>query len=172
MKHPSSPLRPYERHVACILSGILAGLGLFAAIEGRHNGVNIGETMTIHVVGAVRKTEVTLSLGATLDDVLTCIELNEGAEISELDGSRRLINGEIVVIPYVGKTTLYVTGAVIEPKVVVLVKNAKPREVLEFVQLQNDADEAMFLRRRTLRNGSVIDIKKKKKAVQNGVTLQ
>jgi hypothetical protein len=160
---PSSfQLKAYERHVACMLAGLLAGLGLFAAIEGRHTTIDSGEMMTIHVVGAVKQTDVMVPVGATLDDVLVRIELNEGAECTELDGSRRVINGEIVVIPYVGTTTVYVTGAVLDPKVVVLEKNAHPRAVLEFVRLQNDADTAMFLRRKTLRSGSVVDIKKKK----------
>ena len=163
MEAHSSRLRGYERQAACILAGLLAGLGLFAAIEGRYKYADAGEMMTVHVVGAVEKTELALPMGATVDDALSRIDINERAEVSELDGSRRLINGEILVIPYVGTTTVYVTGAVIEPLVVVLEKNAKPRDVLEHVQLQDDADKALFLRRRTVRNGTVIDIKKKKK---------
>ena len=169
MKNQTSQLRSYERHTACLLSGLLAGLGLFVVIQGRNISVGVGETIRVHVVGAVRETDVMLPLGATLDDVLTRIELLDGAEPTNLDGQRRMNNGEIVVIPYGGTTTVYVTGAVKEAKVVVLDDMAKPKQVLECVDLQNDADISMFLRRRTVRNGSVIEIKKKKKSFQKEV---
>jgi hypothetical protein len=155
-------MRPYERHVACLLSGILAGLGLFAAIECHHQTTSTQERIIVHVVGAVEAKDVVVSQGATVDDVLANSIVNERADVSELDGSRRVSNGEILVVPYEGTTTLYVTGAVAEPTVVVLQKNAKPRELLQFIQLQADADEAGFLRRKILKNGSIIEIKKKK----------
>lgn len=155
-------MRPYERHVACLLSGILAGLGLFAAIESHHQAASTQERIIVRVVGAVEAKDIAVPQGATVDDVLANSIVNERAAVSELDGSRRVSNGEILVVPYEGTTTLYVTGAVAEPTVVVLQKNAKPRELLQFIQLQADADEAGFLRRKVLKNGSIIEIKKKK----------
>lgn len=162
MKQKSAQLRPYERHVACMLSALLAGLGLLVTIEGRKLRTDVSDPMSVHVVGAAVESQIVLPQGSTLDDVLARLVLDENADCTALDGSRRLGDGETIVIPYVGMTTVYVTGAVTKQKVVVLDKNAKPREVLTSIQLRDDADVSSFLRRRVLRNGSVIEIKRKK----------
>jgi hypothetical protein len=153
-------LKPYERHVACILSGLMAGLGIFAAMEGSREGT--GDQITVHVVGAAKTSQIEIPAGATLDDALVHVGLSADADLSELDGTRRLTNGEILVVPYKNTTTLYVTGAVVEPKVVVLEKDAKPLQILNFIQPQEDADLSTLHRRKAIRNASVLEIKRKK----------
>ncbi len=168
MNSSVSQLRPYERHVACLLLGLLAGIGIAAAVAGRQGTCPGVETITIRVVGAVCEKELCVESGATLDDALARIAMREGADTSGLDGARCLHNGEVVVVPYEHTTTVYVTGAVLEPKTVVLEQGAKPRQILEYVQVSSDADVSQVLRKRVLKNGSVIEIKKRSTTRQTG----
>ena len=68
----------------------------------------------------------------------------------------------MVVVPFYGRTTVYVTGAVLHPTVVTLEQGDSMNQVLHSVQLQDDADISAFLRRKKLKNGAVVEIKKKK----------
>lgn len=158
-------LRGYERHVACLLAGCLAGLGLMAVVEGEKIHRQETETITVRMVGAVRDIEVKVQAGSTVEDLLACVELKDGAELSEIDGFRRLGHNEIIVIPFEGKTTVYVHGAVKKPQVVVLEKEAKPKHLLECVELEDDADVSQLKRKKSLRSGSVIEIRRKKSPV-------
>lgn len=156
-------LRPYERHTACFLVALLVGIGVHVVIEQYHICTEPADPLSIHVVGAVQESHLLLPHGSTLDDVISRVALTTEADCNELDGSRHVVNGETVIIPHSGKTTVYVTGAVHEPKLVVLDNKAKPKEVLQSVDLQDDADVSAFMRRRSLKNGSVIEIKRKNK---------
>jgi hypothetical protein len=73
-----------------------------------------------------------------------------------------LHDGDVIVVPHKGATTIYVKGAVVEPKVVVLRFDEGPREAIKALQMQEGADLSSFLRRKSLKNGSVIEIKMKK----------
>ena len=90
------------------------------------------------------------------------VQIHSDADISELDGVRRLTNGEVIVVPCQGKTSVYVTGAVEEAKVVVVPQDAGPKAVLQSVKIRNNADTSSFLRRKRVKNGEVIEIKAKK----------
>ena len=61
-----------------------------------------------------------------------------------------------------GLTTVYVTGAVEEAKVVTVPKDAGPEAVLQSIQMRIDADRASFLRRKKIKNGEVIKIRPKR----------
>lgn len=161
MEQRHTQLRPYERHAACAIAALLTAIGLLASLENSRLCASKGEPISVHVVGAVRECELLLPQGSSLDDVISRVVLDEKADCSEFDGSRRIVNKETIVIPFSGATTVYVTGAVKEPKVVVLEKAAKPKDVLQLLDLTEDADLSQLSRRRVLRNGSVIDIKRK-----------
>ena len=163
MENPSKQLQPYERHIACFLSALLAGLGLYVAFESRQVSVRSAEHIAVQVVGAVKEARISLPPGATIDDVLTMITVDENADLTELDGTKKLADGEIIVVPEKGRITVYIFGAVDEPKVVVINREEAPGAVLQYIHLHEDADIASFLRRKKLRNGSIIEIKKKRR---------
>ena len=90
MENPSKQLQPYERHIACFLSALLAGLGLYVAFESRQVSVRSAEHIAVQVVGAVKEARISLPPGATIDDVLTMITVDENADLTELDGTKKL----------------------------------------------------------------------------------
>ena len=152
-------LQPYERHVSCLISGLLLGLSLVVFCDSRPLSNFQGDEISVHVVGAVDETHLRVKAGATLGDLLEAVRLHPNADVSEFDGIRRLSDGEVIVIPYAGMTTVYVTGAVEEPKAVAVPNGAGPSIVLQAVKTRDDADRKSFLRRKKLKNGEVIKIR-------------
>ena len=157
-------LQPYERHASCLISGILLGLGLVVFCDNRSLSDGSGDEISIHVVGAVDEAYLHVKAGATLGDLLEAVRLHPDADASELDGVRRLSDGEVIVIPHEGATTVYVTGAVEEAKVVVIPKETDPSAILQFVKTRDDADRKSFLRRKKVKNGEVIKIRSKRRS--------
>ena len=155
-------LQPYERHMACLLSGLLIGLTLVVFYDHRPTSSDHFEEISIFVVGAVDEAHVHARKGATVEDLFQSVHLHLDADTSELDGMRRLNDGEVVVIPKKGMTTVYVTGAVEESKVVIVPKETGPETILQCVCIRADADRASFLRRKKIKNGEVIRIRSKK----------
>jgi hypothetical protein len=155
-------LQPHERHMACLLSGLLIGLSLVVLCDNRPYADCRSEKITVHIVGAVEEAHLQVNEGATLEDLFLLANLHSDADISELDGVRRLTNGEVIVVPCKGQTTVYVTGAVEEAKVVIVSKDGGPNSVLQSVKVRNNADTRSFLRRKRVKNGEVIEIKAKK----------
>ena len=155
-------LQVYERHMACLISGLLLGLSLVVFYDNRLLSKVQGDEISVRIVGAVDETSLRISEGATLGDILETVHLHPDADLSELDGIRRVSDGEVVVIPHAGMTTVYVTGAVEESKTVCISKEAGPSAVLQFVKTRDDADRKSFLRRKKLKNGEVIKIRSKR----------
>jgi hypothetical protein len=150
--------------MACLLSGLLIGLSLVVLCDNRPYADFRSEKITVHIVGAVEEAHLQVNDGATLEDLFLLVKLHSDADISELDGVRRLTNGEVIVIPGKGQTTVYVTGAVEEAKVVIVPQDGGPNSVLQSVKVRNNADTRSFLRRKRVKNGEVIEIKAKKQA--------
>jgi hypothetical protein len=161
MEDGSQGLAPYERHMACILASLLLGLGLYVVYTDRYEEQEV-RPIVIHVVGAVRDELLSLPYGSTIDDVIRCATLDEKADAEALTGSKVVNDREIVVIPFRNRTTVYVTGAIAAPTVVVLNTADTIKDILPYVHLQEDADVSSFLRRKRVMNGSVIEIKHKR----------
>jgi len=157
-------LQPYERHMACLLSGLLIGLSLVVLCDHRPFHAPNCEEISVHVVGAVDETHVRVKSGSTLEDLLQSVHLHPDADVSELDGVRRLGDGDVLVVPHMDQMTVYVTGAVEEEKVVTVPKDSGPKSILQCVQTRNDADRTSFLRRKRVKNGEVIKIKTQRRA--------
>ena len=155
-------LQPYERHMACLISGLLIGLSLVVFCDHRSLCETSGDDISIHVVGAVEEAHVCVRAGTTLEDLLQTVHVHPDADISELDGIRRLTDGEVIVVPHEGLITVYVTGAVEEPKVVTISMDGRPNDILQFVKFRDDADRKSFLRRKRVKNGEIIKIKTKR----------
>lgn len=158
----TTQLQPYERHVALLLCAILIGLGLSAVVFRPTAQIEESEQVQIHVVGAIEETKVFVARGSTVNDVLDRIHLQKNADVAELDGGRRLVDGETIVIPYAGKKTLYVIGAVTEPRVVVLGENTGMEELIASVPFTSEADVRSFRRRKVIKNGAVVKVLAKK----------
>jgi hypothetical protein len=155
-------LQPHERHMACLLSGLLVGLSLVVLRDHRPSADFSCEKISVHIVGAVDEATLSVNEGTILEDLLQLAHVHDDADLSELDGQRRVTNGQVVVVPYAGKTTVYVTGAVEEAKVVTVPKEAGPKDVLQAVNVREDAIITYFLRRKRIKNGDVIEFKAKK----------
>jgi ribosome-associated protein YbcJ (S4-like RNA binding protein) len=160
---PDGSLRAYERHVAVILISILIAFSVFVSYEKTSEGrLDNEDPICAHVVGAVFECKILVPRGTTVEDVLKKVTFEKTADFSEIDSSRRMMRDEILVIPYVGKVTLFVTGAVEFPKIVVLNIGSGPKDVLAEIQVRDDADIKTFLRRKKLLSGSVVEIRTKK----------
>jgi hypothetical protein len=155
-------LQAHERHMACLLSGLLIGLSLVVLFDHRPLVQLGGEYISVHVVGAVDETQLQVKEGTTLEDLLSSIRVRPDADLSELDSVRRLIDGEVIVVPFEGKKTVYVTGAVEEAKVVTIPCDAGVAAILQSVNVRNNADVRSFLRRKRVKNGEIIEIRAKK----------
>ena len=59
-------LQPYERHIACLLSGLLIGLSLVVLCDTHPYAEGRSETITVHIVGAVEEAYVQVKEGTTL----------------------------------------------------------------------------------------------------------
>lgn len=159
----TGPLRAYERHVAVVLVSLMIGLGLLATHEKIVDEESQpAEKIMIHLVGAVTASDVFVPRGATVDEVLRVVSIDKAADLTEIDGTRRLMREETVVIPYTGRLTLFVNGAVVEPKTVVAEQGAKAQDILDQVQVREDADVKAFLRRKKFTTGTVVDVKLKR----------
>lgn len=165
-------LQPYERHIACLLSGLLIGLSLVVSFDNNPCGDCRSEKVTVHVVGAVEEAHVQVKEGTTIEDLFQLVQMHSDADISELDSERRLTNGEVIVVPHQGQTTVYVIGAVEEAKVVAVPAGAGPKAVLQSVKIRKNADTSSFLRRKRVKNGEVIEIKAKKQPKSGRSAIQ
>ncbi len=159
----SNMLRPYEKHVACLLSAILLSLGYVSVPkvclkEAEHKQISI------HVVGAVGDSRVLVPVGSTVDDVLQQVVLSHEADVLEIDGSKKLFMDGTLVVPFKGFLTLYVTGSVADPKVLVIESPTTASEILNRVKPLESADCARFKRRRAFKTGTVVEIPEKKTA--------
>jgi hypothetical protein len=155
-------LRPYERHVACILGALLLTLSYLSIPKGvaAHSVAPI--TVSVHIVGAVRETRLLVPLGSTVDDLLQQVELDAKADIVEVDGNRKFMKDDILVIPFKGLLTLYVKGCVLQPQVLVFDMPTNASKILSKAQLLETADCARFMRRRVFKTGMVVEIPEKK----------
>lgn len=79
---------------------------------------------------------------------------------------KKLHASETLVIPFHGKKTFFVCGAVEQPKLVVL-EEVSAQKILENIEVTDTANVSAFLRRRVFPNGSVIQVKEKKPRKQN-----
>jgi hypothetical protein len=156
MREELSGLTYYERHIACVLISLLIFLGCQSCLSQKGNETT-KEMVSISVVGAVKEQTLFRTPGVTVDSILQNIDVQEDADLLEVDGSRRIAENEILVIPYHGKLTVYVTGAVVEAKLVVAEKNATVADILDHVILADDADVKRVMRRR-VRNASVLTV--------------
>jgi hypothetical protein len=154
-------LQPYERHAACFLIAVLLGLGITGMRNKEIPLANSVPVIQVKVVGAVESTELILPLGSTVDDVIQRVHLLSDADISELNGMKKLRTSETLVIPFCGKKTFFVCGAVQEPKLVVL-EEVTAQKILDQIQVDDTANVKAFLRRRVFPNGSIIQVKPKK----------
>lgn len=116
---------------------------------------------TVHVVGAVQEQFLRVPYNTSVDEVLLQVTVDPGADMCEIDGSRKITKDEILVVPFIGKMTVYVTGAVKEPGVVVLEQEATPAALAQRIIFSEFADVKAFQRKKVLKNSSVIDIKLK-----------
>lgn len=155
-------LYPYERHVACILIAILLGLGV-AGIRLRKSSPEELQPLTrVKVIGAVESTELEVPLETTIDEILEQVQLSPDADLSEIDGLKKIGCAEVFVVPFRGKKTFFVTGAVQESKIVVLEGDVTARKILDSILVTEAANVSAFLRRRKFPNGSVIQVKNKR----------
>ena len=154
-------LRPYEKHVACLLSAILLSLG-YVSVPKTCVKEAERKPISIHVVGAVGESRVQVPVGSTVDDVLQQVALSHEADMLEIDGNKKLLMDGILVVPFKGFITLYVTVSVTEPKVLVIEAPTTASEILKRVIPLESADCARFKRRRAFRTGMVVEIPEKK----------
>jgi hypothetical protein len=156
-------MRAYERHTAVILMSVLLAFSVFVSYEKPSQDKKYDEdTVRVHAVGAVSECELIVSRGTTVEEVIKKVTIEKTADLSEIDGTRRIFRDETLVIPYVDKVTLFVTGAVEVPKLVLLNAGASPKDVLAEVLVRADANVKSFLRRKKLLTGSVVEIGKKR----------
>jgi hypothetical protein len=159
----SIQLKVYERHIACLLMAVLASLGFVGMDFSKSEMVDAKQRIEVVVVGAVKKTSVVVLQGASFGDVCEQAILSEDADVSNIDMTKKVTQNEVVVIPVRGKQTFFVQGAVVEPRVVFLDGDVSARVILSKVEVTDEADIKSFNRRRVFKNGSVIEIKRKKK---------
>lgn len=155
-------LRPYERHAACLLIALLLGLGIAGFEWGKVSHAEPSPTKCIKVIGAVDAAELKVPLGSTVDEILAKTVVHDDADLSEIDGTKKVVPQDILVVPYKGKKTFYICGAVREPTLVVIEGEVTAKKILEKVSLRDDANVKAFLRRRVFSNGSVIEVKAQK----------
>ncbi len=157
------PLRAYERHIAVMLIAIMLGMGLLSLREsGSGDANNDGETVRVHVVGAAVEADIAIPRGTSVDEALKRVQVDRSADLTEVDGNRRIMREETLVIPYAGKVTLFVTGAVETPRLVALDGVATAAAIMAQVTLSENADRSGFLRRKKFTTGTVIEIKPKR----------
>jgi hypothetical protein len=162
MQHDFGRLRTYERHIACGIASILTALGIIGFI-GKEKGEE-AQTIVVHVVGAIKKGEVEVFRGASVGDVCSSAGLRDDSDPSDIDMSKKVVQDEIVVIPIKGKKTVYVCGAVIEPRLVSFDDEISAKKIIESVSVTENADLKSFCRRRKFKNGSIVEIKEKKRS--------
>jgi hypothetical protein len=155
-------LQPYERHVACILIAVLLGLGVSGMRSKELCPEVTFPVIKVKVVGAVESEELVLPVGSTVDDAIQKVKLFQDADISELNGMKKLRASETLVIPFLGKKTFFVCGAVEQPKIVVLEEEVSAQKILDKIEVNEGANVKAFLRRRVFPNGSVVQVKPKK----------
>jgi hypothetical protein len=155
-------LFPHERHIACLLIALLLGLAFSGLKQGDMTTQNACPLTVVKVVGAVDSVELTVPIGTTVDEVLERVLLDKEANIVEIDGMKKINTQTVLVIPFNGKKTFYVCGAVKRPTLVVLEGEASAQKILESIQVEETANIKAFLRRRVFPNGSVIEVKKSK----------
>lgn len=159
-------LYPYERHVASFLIALFFFLGLISSDTGKKTVER--EMISVQVVGAVRSQVVRVPKGSTVDEVLALLDDLDQADFQEIDGMKRLIEDSIIVVPYRDRLTLFIRGAVLEERVVVVERGAQAEEILQHVEPLEDADLQRFLRRKTFINGSIVDIFQRKRSAIRG----
>ena len=156
----SMRLQPYERHVACVLVAVFLALCIGGLEKPSTHFQDEIPCVLVKIVGAAKAEEIRIPLGATVDEVLRKAEVFHDAELSECDGTKKVQNQEIIVVPFKGKQTFFVCGAVKNPKVIVLDSEVSAQKILEKVEVDETANVKAFLRRKIFRNGSVIEVKK------------
>lgn len=154
-------LRYYEKHVACILCAVLLVLSCISIPKVSFLPCE-SSNLSVHVVGAVQEKTILVPIGSTVDDVLQKIELFPKADLLEIDGNRRLMRDSTLVIPFDTGITLYVTGSVASPQVLVFETPATATEILSRVQPLATADYKRFKRKRVFKTGMVVEIPERK----------
>jgi hypothetical protein len=118
--------------------------------------------VSIHVVGAASECTLLVPSGASVDDILQQISLLPEADLLEIDGSRKIVSDITLVVPFIDVLTLYVTGAVRQPQVLLFPSPTSASAILQKIQLSENADRSRFMRRKVFRTGMVVVVPEKK----------
>lgn len=123
----------------------------------------------IHVtcLGAcVEAKSLEFSQGSCLADLVNKISLHDDADLGKMALESRLKDGQVVIIPKKGGMSLYVTGAVDEPRVLFVPEGLHFNQLKQYITLADDADLAIFhRRRRVLCEGETIHIPSKSEII-------
>lgn len=148
---------------------MLATIAPFAFVAKNKKHANLVQKIRVHCVGAVDpEVWLELSTGAKWSDLLAKLVLSQDADISKLVLEESLKNNQTCIIPTKGKTSLYVCGAVKEPGVVYVPDGCRYNELMAHLELSEDADCALFRRRkRILADGETVEVPKKGEIIVN-----
>ena len=148
----------YERHGALCICALLLALSY---LSSRQPDISCytGEYIEVEVVGAVVPKKLVVEKGTRVEEILAKVRLDKLADLQEILGSKKLTESGYIVVPWQGVKTIYVTGAVKEPKVVTLSGGGVGMQILEQVELSDRADRKALLRKKSCKNASVVEVR-------------
>lgn len=121
---------------------------------------NLQLKIRVQATGACRAPEwLELQHGSKVSDLISKLDLTSDADISRLILEEPLKHNQIYIIPTLGKTSIYVSGAVVSNGVIFIPAGTKFNKLGDYVALRADADTGFFKRRRReLVDGEVVQV--------------
>jgi hypothetical protein len=150
----------------------MCGFLLFAAVSANHNKKILSPSnlpqIEVFITGAVAEEKrVSLPYGAKVVDALACVEPLSCAALDHLFYNAALSNEQVVVVPKQGMISIYITGAVVDEKVIYFPEGSRFPALLKRSELFLPQADLRFLKRkrRVLKDGEHVIIPHKTNAL-------
>lgn len=164
----SKKLLPYEWTAIAVMICLFIGIGAISYFYHHEIPAEINRQaipmIDIYVEGAIETPgHYELKKGTRFEGLLSQLKLLPEADTTEIKLRAILKHGQIVTIPY--KTiTVFIEGAVASPKSLVIPRSSRLEDLIDHIQLSENADIRYLKKKRQLRDQEkiIVPIKKKK----------
>lgn len=100
--------------------------------------------------------------GSLLQEVISQAELSPDADLKRLKLDKKLVKDQVVTVPRLKLLRIYIAGAVDNPGIIAMPKGSRMEDLVKHIQFQPDADIEKLPKKRRLKDGEIVTIKRTK----------
>lgn len=155
---PTNELQTHEWLTVILFCFLLVFVGVISYINEMPKPIEVNETVTIHVSGAIPQDRfVDVPFGTKIHELLSQLELDKEADPSSLKKNKKLTHNQTLIIPSkLIEITVIEEGK--EPIILKIPKKTPLKDLQNYIQLSENTDFKKLQRKRHLKEGETVKV--------------